>query len=238
MTEAEEIVGRITTDGTIGFIVFNGLLGGVFGGAAYLLVRRFLPKGRVGGLLFGAALLVVFGTTIEPLRPDNPDFDIVGPAWLAIVLFVSMALAFGLTLQAVLARLSAALPLPAPNPRALAYYALPGVLAVVGFSISLVLFFVLMAVLFSTRSVRIRELPLSPRFTTGGRVVLGLALLVVLPNAVADIADIATRSTRRSTPDCGRAIGAAVGYSRQRCRARCRPGRRRDLGTRRIPRAR
>ena len=37
------------------------------------------PAGWLGGLTFGAGLLVVLGTTADPLRDENPDFDIVGP---------------------------------------------------------------------------------------------------------------------------------------------------------------
>ena len=40
ITEAQEIVGRITVDGTIGFVVFTGLFFGPVSGAAYLLLRR------------------------------------------------------------------------------------------------------------------------------------------------------------------------------------------------------
>src|SRR5512133_1964931 len=87
ITEAEEIVGRITVDGTIAFVVFTGLFFGPVSGAAYLLLRRWLPAGRAGGLAFGALLLVVGGTHLEPLRRSNPDFDLVGPGWVSVVAF-------------------------------------------------------------------------------------------------------------------------------------------------------
>src|SRR5215204_4849420 len=85
ITEAEQIVGRITVDGTIGFVVFTGLFFGPVSGAAYLVLRRWLPAGRAGGLTFGALLLVVAGTRLEPLRRANPDFDLVGPGWVSVV---------------------------------------------------------------------------------------------------------------------------------------------------------
>lgn len=81
LTEAEEVVGRISTDGTIGFVVFTALFFGLATGIVYVLVRRWLPAGRLGGLAYGALLLVLAGSRIEPLRADNPDFDIVGPSW-------------------------------------------------------------------------------------------------------------------------------------------------------------
>jgi hypothetical protein len=49
VTEAEEIVGRITVDGTIGFVVFTGLFVGLPSAAGYLLLRRWLPPGRAAG---------------------------------------------------------------------------------------------------------------------------------------------------------------------------------------------
>src|SRR6266705_6957128 len=87
ITEAEEIVGRITVDGTLGFVVFTGLFFGTVCGAAYLLLRRWLPAGRAGGLAYGALVLVVAGTRLEPLRRGNPDFDLVGPGWVSVVAF-------------------------------------------------------------------------------------------------------------------------------------------------------
>jgi hypothetical protein len=100
ITEAEEIVGRITVDGTIGFVVFTGLFFGPVSGAAYLLLRRWLPAGRAGGLAFGALLLVVAGTRLEPLRRSNPDFDLVGPGWVSVVAFMVLVVFHGILVAA------------------------------------------------------------------------------------------------------------------------------------------
>ncbi len=113
-TEADEIVGRITVDGTLGFIVFAGLPAGVLAGALYALVRPLLPRGRAGGALLGALLLVLAGTRLEPLRADNLDFAIVGPAWLAVLGFTALALFQGMLVVALVARMSR------DSPRALA----------------------------------------------------------------------------------------------------------------------
>lgn len=78
MTEADQVVGRISTEGTIGFLVFTAVFFGAATGALYMLLRRWLPPGRVSGLAFGTLLLVVAATRIDPLRADNPDFDIAG----------------------------------------------------------------------------------------------------------------------------------------------------------------
>jgi hypothetical protein len=80
ITEADEVVGRIELDGTIGLYIFGGILPGLLSGAIYVLIRRWLPGGRLGGVAFGSLHLVIAATRIDPLRPENPDFDLVGPA--------------------------------------------------------------------------------------------------------------------------------------------------------------
>jgi hypothetical protein len=47
ITDAGEIVGRITVDGTLGFFVFVGLPAGFLSGALYALVGPVLPPGRL-----------------------------------------------------------------------------------------------------------------------------------------------------------------------------------------------
>jgi hypothetical protein len=114
ITEADQVVGRISLDGTLGFIVFTGLFFGAASGAAYLLLRRWLPGGRTGGVAFGALLLVLAGTRLEPLRPGNPDFDLVGPGWVSVVAFAALVRFHGMLVAALAGRLSRAVPLLAP----------------------------------------------------------------------------------------------------------------------------
>jgi hypothetical protein len=44
--------------------------------------------------------LVLAGTRIEPLRSDNIDFSLVGPAWLAVLGFTAVALFQGMLVVA------------------------------------------------------------------------------------------------------------------------------------------
>jgi len=91
-TEAEAIVGEITAGGTFFLILFGTALG-VGGGLAYLALRRWLPtRGR--GFAFGLLLLAL----VSPLLvdPNNKDFYILEPAWLAITMFAALPLLFGL----------------------------------------------------------------------------------------------------------------------------------------------
>lgn len=193
VTEADQVVGEITTGGTLDFVLFNGIFGGVVFGAVYLVVRRFLPPGRLGGVAFGLGLLVVVGTTVDPLRRDNPDFDIVGPGWLAVVVFAAMAVAFGLTLAAVLARLSEWLPLLSKDRRVLVRYALPALIAVPLLALTALLAGMGLAVVAVTRSRAVVDAVRSHRAVLFGRVVVAGLVVVALPNAVSTVVDIAGR---------------------------------------------
>src|SRR5215216_4373403 len=168
VTEAQEIVGRITVDGTIGFVVFTGLFFGPVSGAAYLVLRRWLPGGRAGGLAFGALLLVIAGTRLEPLRRSNPDFDLVGPGWVSVVAFTVLVVFHGALVAALAGRLSRAVPLLAARPGTIAVHAPLLLLVLPGPSVALVLVVV-------------------------GRVALAVAALVAFPGFASAIVDILGR---------------------------------------------
>ena len=53
LTEAEATIGDITFAGTLGLLGFTSLFLGVLTGVLYLLLCRWLPTGRLGGLIFG-----------------------------------------------------------------------------------------------------------------------------------------------------------------------------------------
>jgi hypothetical protein len=110
ITEAGEVIGRITTEGTLGFIAFASVFAGFAAGLLYAVLRRWLPAGRARGAVFAALVLVVAGTRIEPLRSDNFDFVLVSPAWLAVVVFSAVVVFDGLLVSALAERALAALP--------------------------------------------------------------------------------------------------------------------------------
>lgn len=110
LTEAEQIVGEISADGTLAFIVFAGLPAGLITAMLYVLLRPILPPGRIGGAALGAIALLLVGTRIEPLRPDNFDFNIVGPTWLSVLSFTALAVFQGLVTVALAQRV------PGPRP--------------------------------------------------------------------------------------------------------------------------
>ncbi len=193
ITEAEETVGRISLDGTIGFVVFNGVIGGVAAAGLYLLIRRFLPAGWLRGVVFGLGLLIVVGTTVDPLRADNPDFDIVGPGWLAALVFGLVVIGFGVVLSGVTAQMSSWLPLISTERAVLVRYAIPAAVAAVAFSITAVLAVVCVTVIVATRWQPLPRAIRSRRFLIAGRVILTGIVFVASPNAIANLTDIATR---------------------------------------------
>ncbi len=110
ITDAGETVGEITFGGTLGFIIFAGLLIPVMSSFAYLAARRILPqRSWLAGLVFGLFLLATFGVD-DPLDPDNVDFEILAPLPLAVVIIALTALLFGTTFTALASRLDERLP--------------------------------------------------------------------------------------------------------------------------------
>lgn len=105
ITEAGETVGEISLNGTLAFFTFVGLPAGFFAAVLYVLIGAVLPRGRAGGVLLGLALLVLVGAWIEPLRPDNFDFNLVGPDWLSVLSFTALAAFQGMVTVALARRL-------------------------------------------------------------------------------------------------------------------------------------
>ncbi len=100
LTEAEERVGEITLDGTLGFVLFVGLILPALAAFVYLALRHFLPtRAWSAGLVFGVLAVGTFGVG-DPLSPDNIDFQIVTPVILAVGVIVAIGLLFGTTFAA------------------------------------------------------------------------------------------------------------------------------------------
>jgi hypothetical protein len=193
ITEADQVVGRISVEGTVGFVLFTALFFGTATGAAYLLVRRWLPTGRARGLVYGGLLLLLAGTRLEPLREGNVDFDLVGPGWVSVLTFSALVLFHGMLVAALAGRASRAIPLLAREPRAIAAHApllllvplLPvvGVLAVVGALVVLV-----------TRTRPVLAAWHARRLVPAGQVLLALVALLALPGFASAVASILGRS--------------------------------------------
>jgi hypothetical protein len=196
ITEADEVVGRIELDGTIGLYIFGGILPGLLSGAIYVLIRRWLPAGRRGGVAFGSLHLVIAATRIDPLRPDNPDFDLVGPGWLSVTTFGLACVFHGMAVAAIANRYSTSMP-PTANTRAawirvLVPLALPALLVLVPFVAAVVVVGLALTIAVSRIVPAVRAIH-SPGALLGGRIAVCIAALAFLPGTIIDLRDIILR---------------------------------------------
>jgi hypothetical protein len=180
ITEAQEVVGDISVDGTLALMIFGGILAGLGGGIVYALLHRALPHGVPGGLVFGLVLLVTVATRLDPLRSSNPDFDIVGLGWLAVTVFgvvILLGAGFGAAAAGWLSRV-----LPYPGPKALAY-GLP--LALLMIAIWPLAVIVLAAgALFVALNRLAQPVDLARRGIVALRIALAVLMLVLLPDSI------------------------------------------------------
>jgi hypothetical protein len=100
LTEAQFNIGFPTFEGSMALLFFGGLPAGYFAALLFVVLRRWLPAGRLAGPVLGAVLLLWFGALLDPLRADNIDFTIVEPGWLAVALFCGLAVLHGAVVAA------------------------------------------------------------------------------------------------------------------------------------------
>jgi hypothetical protein len=203
LTEAEEVVGNIDVGGTISLIVFGGVLTGLLSAVIYVLVRSWLPRGRLGGLTIGALHLVVAATVIDPLRPDNRDFDIVGPGWLAVTTFGLACVLHGMAVIAFVNRYSHVL-LPAPARSELTYpvllpLVLPALFVIPFFFVLIPVALGLGVAVAASRFHRVAQVVQSRPTLIVGRVAIGALALALLPRTVSDLHDVIVRDEAAAT---------------------------------------
>jgi hypothetical protein len=106
-TDAGFRVGEITGHGTIGLVIFAGVVAGAIGGLFYAVVRPWLAGlGRWQGVAFGVLLLGVLGSLV--LDPLNGDVGRFGPVALNVALFAPLFVIFGTFVIPVATRLERA----------------------------------------------------------------------------------------------------------------------------------
>jgi hypothetical protein len=206
ITEAEELVGEITVGGTIALILFAGVLPGLMSAAFYVVGGRLLPGGRLGGLTFGLLHLVLVATRLDPLRPENPDFDLVGPGWLSLLSLGLLMVVHGMAVAAFANRYSQAFPPPgvpadrAARARAVVPLVVPALLLIPGAVLLLPLMIGLVVTLVLSRIPALVRLVHSDGGVLAGRVAVGALALLMLPGAVLDLHDVVVRD---DTPALG-----------------------------------
>ncbi len=112
ITEADEVVGKITLGGTILVVLVGGVAIGVGIALVYVFVSPAFPTGLLGGAAYGATLLVLFSWWFDPLRASNHDFDIIGPGWLAVATFAAMAVLSGVATVPITGRIDRVVGMP------------------------------------------------------------------------------------------------------------------------------
>jgi hypothetical protein len=121
ITEADEVVGEVSVDGTIFLVVFVGLFAGSVGAAVFALVRRALPKrGAMAGLVIAGIVGGVLARPSDLLAPESIDFRILGPTWLAAIMVISLVALLGATSGALIDTFTAKWPAPSLSVRGIA----------------------------------------------------------------------------------------------------------------------
>lgn len=170
-TEAEERVGEITFAGTLGFVLFIGIFGGIFGALVYLLVRHWLAgPAWVAGLVIG--MLGLGFARLDPLDPDNVDFAILRPEWLAVLLLGLLPLLYGIVVVSMIERLDRSYPTLAWRPGAiLAHLPLLALAVFPPVNVGVILAGTFAAL--TPRMQRLRRAWDNPALLHGGQVLLG-----------------------------------------------------------------
>ncbi len=127
MTGNGNLSGDISVGGTLSVVFFVGIVGGLVGGAVYVVIRRWLPSdGLLKGLAYGLVLTCLFGSVL--FDPDNVDFVLFGPKQLTIALFALLFPLFGVVASLVIERLDRYVPplFAWPSVTALGYFLIAG----------------------------------------------------------------------------------------------------------------
>jgi len=138
LTEAEQTVGEISLDGTLGLIVFGGVLVGILGGLLYVALARWLADaGGWRGLVFGFGLLITLGWTV--IEGDNFDFSRLGSVTVNVAMFSAIFVLFGVLVAPLYAWVRGWLAGPSLSPRgvlSLPVYAFGMLFAAMGVAIT------------------------------------------------------------------------------------------------------
>ncbi len=98
LTDAGERVGEISAGGTF-FLLFAGAFFGTFGGAAYALLRAWLPRHTLPrALVFGLGLLAFTAFPQALVSSGGVDFELFQPVELSIAMFAALPLLYALAL--------------------------------------------------------------------------------------------------------------------------------------------
>jgi hypothetical protein len=127
-TENGNRIGELTTDGTLALLIFGGLAGGLFGGAVWVFVKEWIPDNP---LLVGLGTVAIGGFLL--VEADNPDFVILDPPVIDLILLLALVFLFGVVLH----RFDKALERRLPNRRGVLALVVYGLLTVIGIAVAI-----------------------------------------------------------------------------------------------------
>lgn len=96
-------VGRITLDGSIGFVIFGGIFGGLMAAVLWVLIKDWLPQR--GRLLWAGLMAAAVGGN-QFVTPDNIDFVILEPVVMNVILYPALCGLAGVVIATIDGRLS------------------------------------------------------------------------------------------------------------------------------------
>ena len=113
LTDAQATVGDVSVAGTIFLVVLGAAVGSV-GGLLYMAAHRRLAwAGPWRGLVFGALILAIFGSTL--IEGRNPDFDRFGIPIVNVAMFATLFVFFGVLIAPVYDNVQRAVPSPSTS---------------------------------------------------------------------------------------------------------------------------
>ena len=89
LTDAEEVVGTISADGTIALIIFVGGFGGIFAGTIWVVVRERLPESLSLRIALAGVIATLVGS-FAVIEASNADFRLFDPVVLNVAMFMML----------------------------------------------------------------------------------------------------------------------------------------------------
>jgi hypothetical protein len=181
LTEADEVIGKVSVGGSMFLIVIVGVGAGLVGLALFSTLRRWLPVRSLPAGLIGVAIGA--GVAVRPvglLTSGNSDFTLVAPVALAVAFCVATLVLFGATFGVLVDGLAPIWPRPGWSPR--------GVVSILPFLVLLpappvfavTMIVVLVAAFASRLTLGTRRDDSVPSDTEGRTVRLGRTLVMTL----------------------------------------------------------
>jgi hypothetical protein len=113
-TEAGEVVGAVTAEGSLALLVFGGLVSGVVAGVVWVVASPWIPWTGPRRWLLAMPVSVALGGSFL-VQSGNPDFDILGPDLPIVVMLLGLVALLGAAVAWLDERLERRLPRPGAN---------------------------------------------------------------------------------------------------------------------------